>query len=300
MLGVFYYPWFGNATNPIEKWRQWNKEGHNPPQTWASKYLPDVSGAGATTEQRLYDSFDIDVINRQMKLIKDCGIDTVIWSWMGSTTFSEKTMSNWWTKGTNPTGLKHCIYYERLWYIPEQTEQYHINEVNYVKSKYAKDSRYLKINNKPAVFVYSRKPPERDNVDATAYQIDLIKKWGKVRAATGVWLSLKTMLGDGWMNYKSNADSWHQYKPTVNYVKAVPYSSTVSVGFWRLNESTPRLARDTNRWKNDLIKMKNDGYPINLICTWNEWGEGTGIEPASIGTGASYGNTYTNIVNNVF
>ena len=300
MLGIFYYPWYGNATNPIEKWRQWNKEGRNPPQTWAAQYLPDVSGPDATTEKRLYDSFDIDVVNRQMQLIKDCGIDFVIWSWMGSDKYSEKTMSNWWTKGTNPAGLKHCIYHERLWYFPEITENFMIKEINYVKSKYAKDSRYLKINSKPVVFVYSIKPGDRDNVDANAYQIELIKKWGRVRKATGVYTVLKTMLGDGWMNYKSNADSWHQYKPTVPYVKVANYSSTVSPGFWRLNEPTPRLARDTTRFKNDLIKMKNDSGSLNLIISWNEWGEGTGIEPASIGTGASYGNTYTSIVNEVF
>ncbi len=36
-----------------------------------------------------------------------------------------------------------------------------------------------------------------------------------------------------------------------------------------------------NRFANDILKMKASGATWQLITTWNEWPEGTSVEPAT-------------------
>jgi hypothetical protein len=302
-LAVFYYPWYGGANSTIDKYRHWksgyNGATHNPPTTYYSYWLPDVSGVVTNDAAiRLYDSFDQAVVKRQMDFIKQAHIECVIWSWFGKDTYSDKAMAAFWNSPNNPAGLKHCIYYERRW-DSTVTEQKVLDDINYVKTKYAVGDKYMKVNGKPVVFVYNIKPP-------TDTLLNLAKKWKVVRDKTGIHTNLKEF--PGWQDNRSLADCWHQYTPTVNYYKTVStsgnskYSSFVSPGFWKKGQTdAPRLSRDLNRFKNDLIKMKNDGTGWKLLETWNEWPEGTGLEPATnVVTNENIGTTYINAIASVF
>jgi len=61
------------------------------------------------------------------------------------------------------------------------------------------------------------------------------------------------------------------------------------------------LVRDVNRFTENVKSLAADGTPIKLIQTWNEWTEGTGIEPASLGKdGANHGTTYIDIIAKCF
>jgi hypothetical protein len=64
----------------------------------------------------------------------------------------------------------------------------------------------------------------------------------------------------------------------------------VSPGFWKADESSPRLTRDLDRWTVDLRSMVASAAPWQLITTWNEWGEGTAVEDAAEWSGpGAYG-----------
>ena len=58
------------------------------------------------------------------------------------------------------------------------------------------------------------------------------------------------------------------------------YSFTISPGFYKANESSPRLTRDLTRWNQDIQDMIASGAPFQLVSTFNEWGEGTAVESA--------------------
>jgi hypothetical protein len=59
MLGIFYYPWYGGKDNKVDPYRHWKDEGHNPPLSWDSRYLPNISGSNVRDPAiRLYDSQD--------------------------------------------------------------------------------------------------------------------------------------------------------------------------------------------------------------------------------------------------
>ncbi len=59
------------------------------------------------------------------------------------------------------------------------------------------------------------------------------------------------------------------------------YSYSVSAGFWKYDEVAPRLARDPGAYDAAVWRMRNSGAPWQLVTTFNEWGEGTAVEPAA-------------------
>jgi hypothetical protein len=54
----------------------------------------------------------------------------------------------------------------------------------------------------------------------------------------------------------------------------------VSPGFFKFNEVVPRLPRDLRRFKADLRRQVSSGARWQLVTTFNEWGEGTAVEPS--------------------
>ena len=52
-----------------------------------------------------------------------------------------------------------------------------------------------------------------------------------------------------------------------------------------------RSVRDTARWSSNVAAMKASGEPWQLITTFNEWGEGTGVENTT-----QYGSTYLSML----
>jgi hypothetical protein len=72
-VAIFYYPWYG--TPSVDGgWEHWNQNGHRPPLDLYSRYYP-LRGP--------YSSADPTVVDRQMAEIAAAGIDEVIVSWWG-------------------------------------------------------------------------------------------------------------------------------------------------------------------------------------------------------------------------
>ena len=72
-VAVFYYPWYSTpATDGA--WEHWDQNGHRPPRDVYSSFYP-VRGP--------YSSDDPTVLERQMREIATAGIDEVVVSWWG-------------------------------------------------------------------------------------------------------------------------------------------------------------------------------------------------------------------------
>lgn len=70
---AFYYPWYG--TPAVDgSWLHWAQDGHTPPDDIASAYYP-LGG--------LYSSADRVVLARQMDELRDAGVDSIAVSWWG-------------------------------------------------------------------------------------------------------------------------------------------------------------------------------------------------------------------------
>jgi len=79
---VFFYPWY--ASQPHDgAWRHWDEGGHAPPDDVGSDYYP-LRGA--------YSSLDQSVLSTQMADIASAGIGEVIVSWWGQGSFEDRAL----------------------------------------------------------------------------------------------------------------------------------------------------------------------------------------------------------------
>lgn len=72
-MAIFYYPWYGTPLHD-GGWEHWSQNGHLPPADVYSRYFP-ASGP--------YSSADPSVVSRQMAEIAGAGVDEVVVSWWG-------------------------------------------------------------------------------------------------------------------------------------------------------------------------------------------------------------------------
>ena len=72
-VAIFYYPWYGTQSREGQ-WQHWQQHGNDPPTHVASGWMP-VRGA--------YSSSDPVVVRAQMREIAEIGVQTVIVSWWG-------------------------------------------------------------------------------------------------------------------------------------------------------------------------------------------------------------------------
>lgn len=238
-------------------------------------YFPIVEN-GFDTYNRLYSSKDIRIINNQLSLMKRAGIEFVISSWWGQNSYEDQALDIIFNQvlpsANNPySNVKFCIYYEKEGFADVPISEI-ISDINYIKQKYVTSPYYLHIDNKPVVFIY--------NADTLPSPLADAQKWNDVRSQTNIYTVLKVI--PNYQQYTNLADSWHQYAPTIGFEQQGIYSAFISPGYNKWHEQ-PRLTReDFARWENNVSQLKNANVQFKLIETWNEWGEGTGIEPAQL------------------
>ena len=72
-VAIFYYAWYGTPARD-GAWQHWNQQGAAPPVDIGSSYYP---------ARGIYSSDDAAVVAAQMHEIAEAGVDTVIVSWWG-------------------------------------------------------------------------------------------------------------------------------------------------------------------------------------------------------------------------
>jgi Phosphoesterase family len=243
LRGAFYYPWFPGA---------WTQKGIYP----YTHYHPAVG---------FYSSTDPALIAYQVAGMQYAGLDFAISSWWGQGSREDQAVPAELAAATGE--FKWSLYYE-----PEGTGNPTVGQLQsdlaYLAAHYAGSPAYLTVGGRPVLFVYG------DGGDSCS----MATRWAQANAGR-FYLVLKVFTG--YRTCAAQPDSWHQYGPAVAADSQRGYSYSVSPGFWKADETSPRLARDLSRWTANLTSMVASGAPWQLITTWNEWGEGTAVEDAS-------------------
>jgi hypothetical protein len=266
IIGTFFYPWYGNPTTS-GLWNHW-EGGSNPPNTWSANYLPNYPDSMWNPSVQLYDSIDTEVLRWQDRDMARAGIDIAIASWWGIGGYEDAAFA----KAIRICkSIQWCIYYEPEGYGNPSPQKIY-NDIKYVIDNYGPTRNYAKVDSKWLVLVYVAGGEEAAN------------RWRNAKAmlASGgydVYLN-----GDG-ASARDPWDSIHSYSPIVrqgltNTLPNVDDSAWISPGFWGVGES-PLLERSLSEFKSawDNIIANRESYRFILIETWNEWHEGTQIEP---------------------
>ena len=258
---AFFYPWFPNA---------WTQGGTFP----YTNYSPSLG---------FYNSAGDSTIDRQLELARQAHIEAFIASWWGQGHHTDAALQHILGRtersGSPYPGLRWAIYYEEEGYSDPSASQI-TADLKYLAGTAFSHPAYLEVNGRPVVFVWA------SGGDGSG----MAARWAQAKAQfPNVYVVLKVF--SGYSTDPNQPDSWHQYGPASAYDSQVPYSATVSPGFWKKGEATPRLVRDLTRFEADVQRMAASGAFWQLITTWNEWGEGTSVEPA-----AQFGNSYLDIL----
>jgi hypothetical protein len=267
IVGAFFYPWYGNP-NTSGRWVHWNDGDYSPPDTWTSNYLPNYPSSIWNPGVQLYDSTNTEVLRWQDRAMARAGIDIAIASWWGIGGYEDAALAR---AIRICKSVQWCIYYEMDAYGDPPVQRIY-NDIKYVIDTYGPTRNYARVGGKWLVLVYGA------GGDETA------ERWLQAKellAANGYHVYLNGDTSNG----RPPWDAVHNYNPVVyqGYTDTLPNaddSAWISPGFWLCGDN-PVLERSlsefTSVW-NNIIDNKT-GYRFVLIETWNEWHEGTQIEP---------------------
>lgn len=301
---TFFYPWSENP-NTDGRWSYWNDNSHNPPSNWFSNYLPDPDTTKFDPTNELYSSNNYNIFKWQLSKLAEAKQEVAISSWWGqghkTDTTLGKYVNDFMKRTDNPyPNLRWAIYYEKEGFgnpaVSELT-----SDLNYIKSNYTSQNSYLKVNGKPVVFVYG------DEADTTA-GCATATRWKDANAAAGNSFYIVLKVFPSYSGCADQPSSWHQYAPATRSGQHGSYSYYVSPGFWKNGEAV-RLGRDLASFRSAVSAMVAANATWKLTQTWNEWGEGSSVEPGeevlqvSSGTatvnpsGAPFKNQYVDALN---
>ena len=241
---TFYYGWFPNA---------WTQQGIFP----YTNYTPSLS---------YYDSGSEIVIQEHIEAMQYGKIDAGIISWWGQGHHTDGRIASI-LAATAGSGFAWTIYHEGE-SRGDPTVDDITADLTYLRDQYSQDESYLKINGRFVVFVNA------DASDGCA----MVTRWTQANTSDiNAYIVLKVF--PGYQTCSNQPQNWHQYSPDNDADLQNGYSYTISPGFWKVGE-TPRLDRDLNRWGQNIRDMIASGAPLQLVTSFNEWGEGTSIETA--------------------
>ncbi len=256
---TFYYPWF--------------PDGLDHP---GSNYHPS-DGA--------YSTADPAEDTKQIAEMRYAGLNGAIFSWEGQTdAFSLRLSTE--IAAAHGTPFRWSVYYE-----PEGQGNPSVTQIqsdlNYLYARYASDPNWLRINNKPVIFVW---PDASDNCS-------MLARWAAANSDHRWYVVQKEIYTQPYRSCVNQPDAWHEYAP-ANRVAVTPWSYSVSPGFWRKGEAAPQLARSVSAFDTAVKAMKASGAQFELVTTWNEWIEGTAIESASEWASPSGYGAYVDVLHN--
>jgi hypothetical protein len=285
---AFYYPWYGTADGPGGAGRtvHWGRIDAANKNIQASTDYPELGA---------YDSHDPKVIDRHCRWAKDAGIDTFIVSWWGHGHYTDRAMDKI-LDGCSRHGMNACIYYET---VPNpQTPETAVEDIVKVLNKYGRHTAHLKVNGKPVVFVYGRALQEL-GLTEWFKAIEIINaKYEKGIMAIGDQFSYgSARVFDGIHTYNTaghlqgldpaDARKWasETYQSWVQLADGAGKISAITVipGYDDTKIRKPGLA--VKRYGGELYRVQweqaveADPHWV-LITSFNEWHEGSEIEPS--------------------
>ncbi len=266
----------------------------------------DTPSAGA------YNSDDYGTIQRHVAQAQQACLNGFAAHWYGPTESRTTHNFNSLLNASAGTGLRHAIVIQTN-ILPGATEQMIIDAINHVINNWAGSPNYMRLGGKP-LLIFTDMPRPWGNDSAA------LAGWTRIRAATDpnhntIWMAeglypTFNPLFDGLYAYRIDhrdyPQSWLKQKRWADGLRAVSkslyFADTIASGFddtrsvnapGDLRSNAPHFARDRRGggyFADTFAATANTGGDFLFVKSFNEWIEGTEIEP-----GASYGDLYLNL-----
>jgi glycosyl hydrolase family 99 len=271
---LFYYPWYGSPARH-GSWRHWQQGGHTPPEDIGANLYPTA---------RAYDSGDFaGVVAQHMAWIRQSGAGVIVYSWWGQGSY-EDSLAPGVLDAAARQGIKVAWHLEPY---AGHTAASTVNDINYINSRYGAHPAFYRsaeYGNRPAFYVFESLTiadwTALDQVTANNIVLAQTTDTSRIAHFSGMF-TYDAIAG-------ATAPGWEQ---AGEYARANGLIWAPSVGPGYLDDravpgnTTPTLPRDNGatydlEWGNALDPAKG-GVPTWVsVTSFNEWHEGSVIEPA--------------------
>jgi hypothetical protein len=292
---AFYYPWYGNAAvqGGSGRWSHWSDVDTDKKQIAASTNFPTLGP---------YDSHDPKLIAQHAEWSNQAGVDGWIVSWWGRGSFSDRAMARL-LDGAKSADLQVTVYYEN---VPgRQSPESAAQDIIGILDRYASHPAWFRVENKPVIFVYGRAIDQigLNGWLRAVHQVNSKRAGGALffgdqlsERATYVFDGIHTYNTAGALRDKDavKVRDWarRQYPDWVKTARSNKRISTITVipGYDDTKIRTPGLR--VERYRGDSYRYQwEEAIAADpdwiLITSWNEWHEGSEIEPSE-----EYGTAY--------
>jgi len=247
IAAAFFYPWY--------------------PSHWASGGTFPITNY--TPELGFYSSIDESVIREQLSMAEQAHLEAFISSWWGTGEESDLALQHILSvTEESDSRMRWAAYYEPEGYDDPAASEI-AQHLNYLAAVAFDSPAYLRVDDKPVLFVY----------DSGGGQCSLVDRWLEAEQQSGVDVYLVLKVLQGYSSCESQPDSWHEYNPIAPAYDHSPHSVSISPGFWKFG-SQPLFLLDLEFFELAVQWMVETDASWQLITTWNEWIEGTTIEPS--------------------
>ena len=301
-VATFYYPWYRNAATDGE-WVHWQEPDFQPPSDISSDYYPQLGA---------YSSVDPATVAQHFAWLREAGVGMIISSWWGQGSLEDQAARLLLDLGE--------VYDVRVAFHIEpyagRTADRLLDDVQYLYARYGEHPAFYRTrassrwspddHPKGLFFVWSIESPDTvsDPVGASYWSAAMdgihgIPEGGLVIANTtrGDWIDGGHF--DGLYNYatlhleEGGGFSWSRaLPPEAWYVPCViPGFSARRIGYPE-NTWVPR--KDGATYDEQWAAALDTGVEPAMVAitSFNEWHEGTQIEPASVGAPNGRGESY--------
>ncbi|OLF06103.1 hypothetical protein BLA60_32690 [Actinophytocola xinjiangensis] len=282
---LFYYPWYGSP-QVNGGWRHWQQGGRTPPDDIGADFYPTAGP---------YDSGDFTgVVERHMEWVVRSGAGVIVYSWWGQGSYEDGL-----ARGVMDAAQRHGI--KVAWHLEPYTGRSAastVDDIEYINATYGNHPAFYRSaehGDKNAFYVFSSlSVPDADwaaldEVTDEAVVLAQTTDTSRIAHFSGLYTydGIAGATAPGWENAgeyaKANGLVW---SPSVapGYIddRAVPGNTTPTVG--RANGGMY-----DQQWGNALDPTKG-GVPTWVsVTSFNEWHEGSTIEPASSTPPAGFG-----------
>ena len=287
---AFYYPWYANPQGPGGRshggWYHWENVDQPNKQIGSSTNYPILGP---------YDSHDPAIIARHCDWAKQAGIDGFCASYWHKGGYEDQAIPEL-LRACQQAKLELTVYYETV--SAPQNAQSAADDLLYILNRYAAHPAWLKVNGQPVIFVYNRVIGE---IGLVAWLDALSLLSGKYspaplviadqmsRPAAMIFDGVHTYATAGQLNGRTPAEVGQWARQTYpNWVKnpdKLGRISTITVLPAYDDHKIRTPSTEISRFGGELYRSQwQEALAANpdwiLITSWNEWHEGSEIEPS--------------------
>lgn len=293
---VHYMPWFNNLEEDGHWGQHWTMTNRDPNiidaqgrRQIASNYYPLIGP---------YSSNDKDLQEYHLLLMKLAGIDGVIFDWYGARNVYDydqiKKSTESFIEKIEDVGITFSIMYEdkvaenlQTQRIPKQNLKAAILDLEYIENTYFASKNYLRKDNSEILFLFG------PNYITDSLDWDYIStKLKSTPKFINLWKA-SDRLGNNSSGEFSWIDKYHT-NTLINYYEYAQQNNIETIGGiyagfddyyfeggWRTDPNLSwKIPHNQTQVLEETLTLA-DQYPVDFIqlITWNDFGEGTMVEP---------------------